>query len=473
MYPIRPVPKRYAWGSRSRLQSMFQLDGSEWDGPLAEMWFSGHASSPSTMDVPGRGAVDVPQAIVEEPEAMVGKRGSEEFGPVLPFLFKVISADEPLSLQVHPVGFQARAGFNEENAAGLPLDDPRRSFKDTNAKSEMVVALEPFLASVGFASRSFALHNLSLVDHPVAAAMASALSAPSRRVARIAHADEPTPGFAQADSMMPISASVWPAARKRTFRAFHAAVTAGADDPDTLVAALEDARAANAASRPSMRGGARSDMAFDFALRAARSFPGDLSALALLMMNPLSLKEGESVFIPTGSPHAYIHGTGAEIMTNSDNVLRAGMTVKHKDIPHLLQCLDCRSGSPVDPSNSKIGTLLMRDMVFYKPGVSEFMLVYGHVDAAQKPWPVMNALAMQYDTLVQQVSGRVVLPHLGPRVVLCTQGAVDCVTEQDRRVLRQGEAAFVPASDGWSTVDPVTDGSAEPHGSFVIASTPF
>ncbi|NEG69579.1 mannose-6-phosphate isomerase, class I [Bifidobacterium choloepi] len=459
MYPIHPVPKRYAWGSHERLQRMFHLDGDQWHGPLAEMWFSGHAQSPSPIEIPGHAPTTVPEAIVRQPEHMIGRRGSDQFGPVLPFLFKIISADEPLSLQVHPVDFQARAGFNEENAAGIALDSPLRSFKDTNAKSEMVVALEPFTAAVGFAGRSFAVKNLSLVDHPVARRMVEALNSTK----------DDSAAFAEAERMMPVSASVWSPTRRRVFRAFHAAVTADQCHYPEPHPPLADAlRAARAKATH-----VRQEMAFDFAITAEESFHDDLSVLALLMMNPLRLEEGESVFIPTGSPHAYIHGTGAEIMTNSDNVLRAGMTVKHKDIPHLLQCLDCRPATPIDPSDVRIGTLLMRDMVFYKPGVSEYMLAYGHVDADHEPWPVMNSLAMRYDKLVQQVSGRVLLPHLGPRVVLCTQGAVNCVTEREQRVLTQGEAVFVPAADGWSTVDPVTDGSAAAHGSFVIASTPF
>lgn len=464
MYTIHPVPKHYAWGSHNSLQHMFHLQGHDWDGPLAEMWFSGHEQSPSTIEIPNATAdtpasVQVPQAIVGAPETMVGSRGSSEFGPVLPFLFKVIAADEPLSLQVHPVGFQARAGFNEENALGIPFADPRRSFKDTNEKSEMVVALETFCASVGFAGRQFAIKNLSLLNNPVAKRMTQALQGASPL--------HTSGDFSVADAAMPVEALTWSPSKKAIFRAFYTAVTAEpAVTQSQLLADLMQAQS-RIIARP------RNAMAFDFTIRAASTFADDMSVLALLMMNPLTLQEGESVFIAAGTPHAYIHGTGAEIMTNSDNVLRAGMTVKHRDLPHFLQALDCRSGAPIDPSNPYVGSMIMRDMVFYRPQVREYMLAYGHVDADHEPWPVMDALARRYDRLVQQVSGHVVLPHLGPRVVLCTQGAVACVTDHDQRVLRQGEAVFVPASDGWGKVDPVTDGSAESYGSYVVASTPF
>ncbi|PKU89135.1 mannose-6-phosphate isomerase [Bifidobacterium pseudolongum subsp. globosum] len=454
MFTIRPVPKRYAWGSGERLQSMFHLTGEQWRSPLAEMWFSGHPQSPSLIEQPGGTPVALTDAIAARPEYMVGARGSSEFGPVLPFLFKVISARVPLSLQVHPVDFQARAGFNMENRETIALDAPERSFRDMNAKSEMVVALEPFHASVGFAPKSFTLHNLTLLKSPVAQTMVRAFS-------RSAGDGE----FAQADARMPIAASVWPESRRRMFRAFHAAITAAPLNAQELERDLLQARARCTAER--------NRMAFDHAVRATRAFPGDPSVLALLMMNPVRLEEGESVFLPTGCPHAYIYGTGAEIMTNSDNVLRAGMTVKHKDIDNLLQCLDCRISSPIDPSDTRLGTLLMRDVVFYKPPVNEFMLCYGRVDAAHEPWPVMNRLAVRYDALVQQMGGKVVVPHLGPRVVLCTQGAVRCVTDHDDRVLRQGEAVFVPAADGWARIDPVVTGEAAPQGQYLMASTPF
>ena len=447
VYAIRPVPKHYAWGSHRTLQHVFHLDEHETQQPLAEMWFSGHAQSPSPIMVDG---VEQPltSMIERNPIDMVGRRGSEEFGPVLPYLFKLICATEPLSLQVHPVAFQARAGFNEENRAGIPLNAPERSFKDINAKSEMVVALEPFLAAVGFSTRTFALRNLELLRLPVAQRMVEALNSTATQSAG--------ESFVMADEMMPIASAVWSPARKRLFRAFHAAITAQETDPQELLDDLQHAR--------SLTEHTRNDLAFDF---------GDTSSLALLMMNPVRLEEGQSVFLPTGTPHAYIYGTAAEIMTNSDNVLRAGLTVKHKDIVNLLQCLDCRTSTPVDPSNSQIATMLMRDLAFYKPNVSEYMLAYGQVDVQHEPWPVINALAKRYDSLVRQISGHTPFPHSGPRVVVCTQGSVQVISEADSRVLHQGDAVFVPASDGWAHVEAVIDGEGEPQGKYLVASTPF
>ena len=217
-------------------------------------------------------------------------------------------------------------------------------------------------------------------------------------------------------------------------------------------------------------------MAFDYAIAAARAFPDDASVLTLLMMNPISLDEGGSVFIPAGTPHEYIQGTGAEIMTNSDNVLRAGMTVKHRDIDNLLQCLNCASAGPIDPSDARLGTFVMRDVVLYRPPVDEFMLAYGHVDGARRPWPILDRMVQRYGRLADYVKAtRQPLPHRGPRVVLCTEGRVLCDSERDSRVLAAGEAVFVPAGEGRLSVDAVqaTKKPEDSSGSFIVASTPF
>ncbi|WEV65397.1 mannose-6-phosphate isomerase, class I [Bifidobacterium sp. ESL0764] len=551
MYSIHPVVKRYAWGSYTHLQTMFasQLSSQDapsssesenpasrggegqsfvgesrlpaagarrpWsdagaindDGPLAEMWFSGHVQWPSRVDLNPEQALEncsegkkhkrdkalarlrnsrvvgtqatgehrdwmtLTDLIRADPEDMLGARCSDTFGPVLPYLLKVISARIPLSLQVHPVDFQARAGFNAENAGRVPVQAPERSFKDPVAKNEMVVALEPFEASVGFATPTFMLSNLTLVDHPVARRMVEALTPQPHHGMHVMggmhgiHAMFNTPqrspesendDFGQADALMPIASKVWQPTHKRIFRAFHAAVSAGP------VTGLREALA-NAASQVSSE---HSKLAFHHALVAEEAFGGDPSVLALLMMNPLALQEGESVFIPAGTPHAYIHGTGVEIMTNSDNVLRAGMTVKHKDIPDFLQSLDCNSSLPVDPSVSWMADwgAVFGNRVIYRPKIDEFMLSYGRVGTGQRPWPMMERLSRRYGRLMTGVT--LTNRHVGPRIVVCIEGAVKVVTSYESKVLHQGEAVFVPAADGRVRLE--ADGEA---GTFIMAST--
>ncbi|NMN00080.1 mannose-6-phosphate isomerase [Bifidobacterium sp. DSM 109958] len=484
MIEIEPVPKRYAWGSHTGLQRLFRLgEGASGEGdgrPLAEMWFSGHAGSPSMLrmpvsDVSGIGASDpdvteagayrlvgLDEAIRSDPDGMVGPASSRTFGPVLPYLFKVIAARIPLSLQVHPVDFRARAGFNREQAAGIPQDAPERSFRDALAKHEMVVALEPFEAAVGFMPLDETRGVLETVDHPVARLMLAALRG------------DATSATDAADRMMPPAALTWPISHKALFRAFHAAVTAPAASGDGIAEAL---------GRASARFGApgadasRAAFALDDAARAAAAFPGDPSVLALLMMNPVRLEAGESVFIPAGTPHAYLHGMAAEIMTNSDNVLRAGMTPKHKDIGNLLLNLDCAPGAPIDPRSRMLGARIARDLVTYRPKLGEYMLAYGHVGEAT-PWTLLRRLAERYgwhgawpdphrlpgpDLLPQ----RIALPAHAPRVVLCCSGSVRVRDGEGARTLTRGQAVFVPARAGAVDVD------GDGPGAFLLASTPF
>lgn len=514
MYSIHPVVKRYAWGSYTHLQNMFasqlrtdsvslsgEADRPYSDGgPIAEMWFSGHAQWPSAVDVNPQGlsgrlprratlpqsqsplsdgfpepgtaqnrqqtvAMPLTDLIRNDPEGMLGVRCSNKFGPVLPYLLKVISARIPLSLQVHPVDFQARAGFNAENINHVPIDAPERCFKDGVAKNEMVVALQPFEASVGFAAPTFMLSNLTLVDHPIARRMVEALTPQSHHGLYGLHgmrgvfgvtASEETRYFADADAMMPVASAVWQPSQKRIFRAFHTAVSA--KSASGLRKALENAAVEIRDER--------SLLAFRFALAAEQAFPGDPSVLALLMMNPVSLQEGESVFIPAGTPHAYIHGTGVEIMNNSDNVLRAGMTVKHKDIPDFLRSLDCTSSLPIDPSVNWMGDLgtMLGNRLVYRPKIDEFMLSYGRVGTAQRPWPIVERLSLRYGRLMTKVA--FTARHFGPRIVVCIEGTVRVTSSRESRVLRQGEAVFVPAADGLVHMD-----SDSEIGTFIMASS--
>lgn len=469
MFPIRPVPKTYSWGSDHRLQELF---GVGTDGPLAEMWFSGHAASPSPVDVDGE-TMALDEAIRRAPELMVGTAVSETWGPVLPYLFKIISARIPLSLQVHPLDFEARAGFNRENAAGIPLDSPVRSFKDTLAKHEMVVALEDFEASVGFAPRPVQLRALNSIDHPLARAMAHEIAGGEsgavsmhrgRWSLRSRYAEAPSlVDDSDLDTDMPASARVWGHTQRRIFRAFRLAVTAAPDQAEGLTDALRVA-ASTCADR-------RAGRIVGHALQAAEAFPGDPSVLCVAMLNAVHLGAGESVFIPAGTPHCYLHGTGAEIMTNSDNVLRAGMTPKHKDIPNLLRNLNCTPAPPIDPTAHTMQTLLAPNLAVYRPDLREFMLSCGQVGTDADKWwgKVAGRQRTTMTTYAQNVAPATAIPAVGgPRVLVCVSGRVRCTSDTQSVVVGKGESYFIPASDGRARVTSV--GGGEP-GMYLLAST--
>ncbi|NEG95176.1 mannose-6-phosphate isomerase, class I [Bifidobacterium sp. SMB2] len=415
MMPMRPVPKRYAWGSSHRLQAIFP-DFAGVDGPLAELWFSGHRQSSSMVLPEGEGGgIPLDGLVRREPLAMLGERVSSVWGPVLPYLMKVIAVHMPLSLQVHPVAFEARAGFHREQMRGVPVDSPRRSFKDTVDKYEMVVALEPFVASVGFAPLPRQIRLLRAVDHPLAGRMADALSG---------RLDAEDAGL---DVFMPIAARAWSLTQRRVFRAFATAVTYGESEGASAgsvnwTSLLRSARASLSASGSDQRRAPdrHALAALDNAIAAARAFPGDPCVVCLLMMNAVRLAPGEAVAIAPGTVHAYIHGLAAEIMTNSDNVLRAGLTVKHRDVPSVLRNVDVMPAPPYRAERRRLGA----DAVAYRPeALREFSLTLASAGGFSTP--------------------------ARPRVAICLGGEAYLRSEAGRTVvLHGGEAVFVPAADG-------------------------
>ncbi|MBW3087666.1 mannose-6-phosphate isomerase, class I [Bifidobacterium sp. 82T24] len=438
MLPMQPLLRRYAWGSACRLQSMFPRF-HDVRGPLAELWFSGHTRFSSTVADDGR-PMPLAEWIRRHPTAALGERASALWGPTLPYLMKVIAVHRPLSLQVHPVDFEARAGFNRENALGVPLEAPERSFKDTVGKFEMVVALEPFAAAVGFMPVRAQIAALRLVDHPLAQRMADALDGGD---------DGGNDGAAAADAMMPVASRTWDGRRRRVFRAFALAVTDGERrNGGVEVPWLSLLCRARGAAR-----GGRITAVFDNAITAARAFPGDAAVLCLLMMNAVRLRPGESCVVPPGTVHAYIHGVAAEIMTNSDNVLRAGLTVKHKDIPNVLRNIVTAAGAPMPAA---ITHPISGDAVTYAPpALEEFSLTVGGVSDGSGRGPV-RADAM--------VPAR-------PRVVIALGDDVHVDTAHaGAMTLKRGQSVFVPAADGDAHIymDAHTNDAG---GGFLVAST--
>lgn len=423
-----------------RLQSLFGVDD---EGPLAELWFSGHPQFPSMLSSDGD-TIDAATAIRRAPEFMISRTIADRWGDELPFLFKVISARKPLSLQVHPSQENAQEGFKKENSSHIDISDPRRSFKDAVAKHEMVVALEPFRASVGFMPIRQQIRALGAIGHPLARSMATLLS------------DE-SAGSRQ----------------ERIYSAFRLAVSSASVMDRGITAAISEALSREGS------GGDRSQppssavlSALRHAQDAAQSFPGDPSTLCIAMMNPVELEQGGSVFIPAGTVHVYLRGTGAEIMTNSDNVLRAGMTPKHKDISGFMENFNCIPSPPIDPASGLLKLVFQADIVTYRPPLDEFMVAYGHVDpksgATGRWWTVSDRLRRTQAKFSQAVGPQhVVASRRRPRVIVALDGVVRCRSNSHSIDLHQGEAVFIPASEPSVTVS----GAVEEPGSYILATT--
>jgi len=288
--PIQP----YAWGSRTAIGELLGRPTPS-AGPEAELWIGAHPKAPSRIAAPlGLGTLD--RAIQDDPVGLLGSDVCDRFGNELPFLLKVLAAAEPLSIQAHPNQEQARKGWARENAEGIPLDAPRRNYRDLNHKPELVCALAPFTALKGFRPLDEVARGLEPVARPELAP----------EVGRLAR--ERTP---------------------QALRALFARLaTLEADERGPLLK-----RTVAAAAR---RG---SDPAWRWVARLAERHPDDAGVLAPLYLNLVELAPGEALFLPAGELHAYLEGTALEIMANSDNVLRGGLTPKHVDVQELLSVL--------------------------------------------------------------------------------------------------------------------------------------
>lgn len=303
MWRLDNAIQRYAWGSHVAIAAL-QGRPTPTVEPEAELWMGAHPRAPSRIAGEGRSLLD---AIADAPEAMLGAPVLQRFGPRLPFLLKVLAAAQPLSLQAHPDAARARAGFAEEDAAGIPHDAPHRNYADPHAKPELVCALQPFVALCGFRT---------LAD---TRALVEALGVPQLR--------------ARTDVLFTRSE---PEALAEVVRGLLTMA-----EPGPLVAEVRRAAA---------RSGGRDDRWHReraWVQRLAERHPNDAGVLVALLLELVVLERGEALFLSAGNLHCYLEGTAVEIMGGSDNVLRGGLTPKHVDVPELLRVLDLRAGSTV------------------------------------------------------------------------------------------------------------------------------
>jgi len=362
---IDGVVRDYAWGSTTSIQSMFgfTVDGK----PAAEFWFGAHPDDPAA--VPALGTT-LDAFIQTDPIRALGSDAAEQFGGRLPFLLKVLAADKALSIQVHPTLQQARDGFARE--AQLAPGDPHRNYRDANHKPELLCALTPFEALCGFRPIAQIQELLDALALPRLIPIAEWLSLP--------------------DGLE---------------RAFGALLRDA--DPQTLSYEVADA----AKRLPDRFAGARRAVEL-----AASDFPGDIGVVVSLLLNHVVLEPGEAIYLGAGNVHCYLRGTGVEIMANSDNVLRCGLTPKHIDVDELLRITEFVSlDDPRWPAQTR-----GNNGRFVTPA-PDFALAW--IDADGESRPLYRGL---------------------PQIVLCTSGSVDVVAGETVVGLTAGQAAFVSAS---------------------------
>jgi mannose-6-phosphate isomerase len=372
---LQPVIQPYAWGSRHGISGL-QARPVPSPGPEAELWMGAHPSAPA-----GAAGTTLDAHIAADPDRELGPSCVARFGPRLPFLLKVLSADRALSIQLHPSRAQAEAGFRLSP----------QNYVDDWPKPELLCALAPFEVLAG------------LRDPRDAAALLRALGA--------AHG---APLAAEGAPLAPLAAELDAATSPQTLAHALAAVLRW-PDPEALVGAVVAACATLAASAGPYAAACAA------VVREAGNHPGDPGLVAMLLMRHVLLAPGQAVFLPAGGLHTYLRGTGVEVLANSDNVIRAGLTSKHVDVPELLNLLDPAVSVPVlspVPLGDGIG--------WFDTPAPEFALYVADL-----------------------TEDAVTLPGMGPRIVLCTTGSALLRSRSGGAVkLARGESCFVSAADG-------------------------
>lgn len=366
MFLLDNATRAYDWGSDSDIPRFLgqQPDG----GRLAEVWMGTHPLGQSTV-VDGHDA--------QVPLAEVAGR--------LPFMFKILAADRPLSLQVHPNASIARAGFDAEEAAGVPLEAPGRTYKDPSHKPEMAYALTTFDTLVGFRPTAEILRVLHGIDTPLAQSLAEELHA--------------APGF------------------RGIVRLVERLLTDGVADGEIAEVV--------SACRELVAAGIDIKRAYVTAVEIADHHPDDVGVIISLTLNRLTLQPGEAAFLGAGIIHAHLKGMCLEVMAASDNVLRAGLTTKPLNPEGLVQCLEEGMSrlARVTPEPFGFSTEI------FNPDVDEFALAVSQCSKAEP--------------------GGTLLPPASRRIVVCTGGEVELVNATGQQLkLGRGDSVYAGPEDG-------------------------
>ncbi|ALM17776.1 mannose-6-phosphate isomerase, class I [Mycobacteroides abscessus] len=385
---LRGAIRTYAWGSRTAIAE-FTGRPTPTPHPEAELWLGAHPADPAYLET-GGGAESLLEVVAADPTGQLGAASVAEFGDQLPFLLKVLAADEPLSLQAHPSAQQAADGFAREEAAGVPLNSPVRNYRDRNHKPELVVALDRFEALAGFRDPGDTVDLFRALDVEALTPYVNLLA-----------------GQSDADGLRALF-TTW--------------ITLPQPSLDVLVPAVLDG-AVRYLSSDDVRfvGEART------LLELGERYPADAGVLASLLLNRLTLEPGEGIYLPAGNLHAYLRGLAVEIMANSDNVLRGGLTPKHVDVPELLRVLDF---SPASEAHLHVETVTDGAQTRYRTPAREFALSRFDLAAGE---PTQVGIK-------------------GPRILLCTQGDVTLDGSGAGLKVRAGQSVWVPADGGSVTL---------------------
>jgi mannose-6-phosphate isomerase len=323
---LKNTIQEYAWGSRTAILELLGQSVPA-DKPQAELWMGAHPQAPSQVFADGLWR-SLPEVIQESPEETLGQEVAARFSNKLPFLFKVLAAAKPLSIQAHPNKEQAGQGFARENELGIPLDAPHRNYRDDNHKPEIICALTPFWALNGFRQIEETLSLLEEARVPDLAEIVSFLRSHPNR-----------------DGLK---------------KFFNHLMTTDSGKQRKIVE-----QAVNSAEKRT-----HEESVWTWMIKLNAEYPGDMGVLSPIFLNLVRLEPQQAMYLPAGELHGYLEGVGIELMANSDNVLRGGLTPKHIDVQELLAVLNFTDGdlNILSPENRTPGEAI------YSTEAEEFVL---------------------------------------------------------------------------------------------------
>ena len=376
---LKNTVQNYAWGSPTAIPELLGEENPTQE-PKAELWMGAHPKAPSLVEFDGRW-LPLTELIEKFPEKILGTATALAFDRKLPYLFKVLAAAKPLSIQAHPSRNQAKVGFEKETGRGIAMDAPDRNYKDNNHKPECICALSSFWAMHGFRSIP---EILSMIGKFCPNGLAGEMDLLKR---------QPNPSGL------------------KLF--FTKLMTMGAQR-QTLVIDEVVQKARQISDR---------DIASYWMIKLSIENPSDIGILAPLLLNLIELKPGDALFLPAGELHAYLEGVGMELMANSDNVLRGGLTSKHIDVPELLKVVNFKPR----PVHVLKAIKKNKNEKFYASEADEFVL---SVVSASEGRPYQSSESRSVE------------------ILLCTDGMANLLDEgtQEMISIKKGDSVIIPAA---------------------------
>lgn len=374
MWKLHNVIKNYDWGSKTALTQLFNIDNPN-HLPQAEIWMGAHPTGTSIAVTQDGQSIKLNELIAHNPHLILGENTAKTYHG-LPYLFKILAADSALSIQVHPELSKAKKGFAQENELGIAFDSPMRNYKDPNHKPELIYALTSFWAMNGF-----------------------------RPVQQIVELFEQL----NIDSLQNGLTKLTNAPTESGLKSFfYFLLTLNDDIKQQAISGLKN-RLTVLKGTP-----------FNIIKHLIKHYPNDSGLFSPLILNVIELKPGQAMFLKAQTPHAYLKGTGLEIMANSDNVLRAGLTHKHININELIENTEFKS---ISPNSLLTQPIYHKNKIDFPVPIKDFA------------FEILHSNELPTIQMIQCAE-----------IILCIEGEVSISTKTDHFKIKTGESVFIAHS---------------------------